>query len=174
MAATALVELEPPRGSIEWLSHDALRDRLEEEVARAGRHGTALCCLLVDVQDLEDVRRAHGARLAADALAYVELALRCELRRFDRVGRAGESELLLVVLPGADAARGELVARRLLGRLRALKLEVDGVRRPLRFAVGLASWRVGMSSATLLADLCAAVGPGVSGVPHAGAAAKFL
>jgi diguanylate cyclase (GGDEF)-like protein len=133
----------------------ALRDRLEEEVARAGRHGTALACLLLDVEDLREVRRAHGALLAEQALAYVELALRAELRRFDRVGRVGAGELL-VVLPGADGPRGEVVARRLLARLRAVRLEEGGVRRPLRFAIGLASWREGMSAATLLAALRAA------------------
>jgi diguanylate cyclase (GGDEF)-like protein len=130
----------------------ALRDRLEEEVARAGRHGTALACLLLDVEDLREVRRAHGALLAEQALAYVELALRGELRRFDRVGRVGAGELL-VLLPGADGPRGEVVARRLLARLRAVRLEEGGVRRPLRFAIGLASWREGMSAAALLAEL---------------------
>jgi GGDEF domain-containing protein len=156
-----------PRGSVEYLAPDALCDRLEEEVNRAGRHGTALCCLLVDVEDLRDVRRAYGERLAAQALAYVELALRCELRRFDRVGPAGAGELLLIVLPGADAARGEVVARRLLVRLRALKLESGGVRRPLRFAVGLASWRAGMSAAALLDALRAAgVGRAGAGAPR--------
>ncbi len=133
----------------------ALRDRLEEEVARAGRHGTALACLLLDVEDLREVRRAHGALLAEQALAYVELALRGELRRFDRVGRVSAGELL-VVLPGADGPRGEVVARRLLARLRAVRLEEGGVRRPLRFAIGLASWREGMSAAALLAALRAA------------------
>ncbi len=70
------------------------------------RHGTALSCLLLDIADLPALRRAHGELLAERVLAYVELALRRELRRFDRVGRASEGELL-VVLPGADApARG--------------------------------------------------------------------
>jgi GGDEF domain-containing protein len=140
------------RGSIEYLSASALGERLEEEVSRAGRHGTPLSCLLLDVEDLREVQRAHGSYLAEQALAYIELALRCELRRFDRVGRASAGELL-VLLPGADGPRGEVVARRMLARLRSIKIEAGGVRRPLRFAVGLAPWREGMSAAALLADL---------------------
>jgi diguanylate cyclase (GGDEF)-like protein len=143
---------EPARAGGSALSEPALRDRLEEEVARAGRYGTALACLLVDVEDLQEVRRVYGELLAEQALAYVELALRCELRCFDRVGGVGGSELL-VVLPGADGPRGEVVARRLLARLRAVKLQESGVRRPLRFAIGLAQWREGMSAAALLAAL---------------------
>jgi diguanylate cyclase (GGDEF)-like protein len=153
MAASPPDDLEaPPWGAIEYLAPPALARRLEEEINRAGRHATALSCLLLDVEDLREVRRAHGEQLAEQALAYVQLALRRELRRFDRVGRLEHSELL-VVLPGADGPRAEAVARRLLNRLRAVKLEADGERRSLRFAIGLASWQEGMSAAALLADL---------------------
>ncbi len=155
-----------PRGSIEYLTASALRERLEEEVNRAGRHGTTLSCLLLDIEDLQEVRRAHGEELAERALAYVELALRRELRRFDRVGRSEEGELL-VVLPGADGARGEVVARRVLRRLRTIKLETGGERRSLRVTVGLAQWRKGMSACALLEDLYSVAGRERIGFPDA-------
>jgi diguanylate cyclase (GGDEF)-like protein len=145
----------PSGGSSEHLSAPALRERLEEEVNRAGRHGTALSCLLIDIEDLRDIQRLHGSELAERALAYVGLALRRELRRFDRVGRLSEDELL-VLLPGADGPRGEIVARRVLGRLHAVKLEAGGARRALRVAVGLAVWREGTSVGRLVADTHAA------------------
>jgi diguanylate cyclase (GGDEF)-like protein len=148
----------PRRGSIEYLSGPALRERLEEEVNRAGRHGTALSCLLIEIEDLREVRRAHGEVLADGVLAYVELALRRELRRFDRVGRETESELA-VVLPGADGPRGEVVARRVLSRLRSIKLEAGEERRALRVTVGLAQWREGMSAHALLNGAKAATRP---------------
>ncbi len=138
-----------PRGSIDYLSERALHARLEEEVNRAGRHNTALCCLRLVLDDLPALRRAHGDALAERVLAYVELALRRELRRFDRVGRPSESELL-IVLPGADSRRGEIVARRVLARLRSVKLEFAGARHPLRVAVTLAAWQAEMSAAALL------------------------
>ncbi len=158
MAATNS-DADPLRGPLDYLSASALRERLEEEVLRAGRHGTPLSCLLLDIEDLRDVQRTYGPLLAEQVAAYVELALRCELRRFDRVGRSAEGELL-VVLPGADGPRGEVVARRMLGRLRALKLEAGGERRSLRFAVGLAPWREGMSALALLARAHAAANRG--------------
>jgi diguanylate cyclase (GGDEF)-like protein len=161
----------PLRGSIEYLSGPALRERLEEEVNRAGRHGTALSCLLVDIEDLREVQRAHGEQLAEQVLAYVELALRRELRRFDRVGRPEEGELL-IVLPGADGPRGEVVARRVLGRLRAIKLEAGGERRSLRVTVGLAPWREGMSAHALLSDVRTAMHPERAEINQARAAAS--
>jgi diguanylate cyclase (GGDEF)-like protein len=147
----------PAGGSIEYLSALALQERVREEVNRAGRHGTALSCLLLDIEDLAEIERMHGPDLAARALAYAGLALRRELRRFDRVGRPSGCELL-VVLPGADGPRGEIVARRVLRRLRAIKLETHGERRALRMAVGLAAWHEGMSAERLVAEARAALG----------------
>jgi diguanylate cyclase (GGDEF)-like protein len=145
----------PRRGSIEALSGDALSERLEEEVNRAARHGTALSCLLLDLEDLPALALVHGEEFLERALAYVELALRRELRRFDRVGRPSEGELL-VVLPGADGPHAEVVARRVLARLRSIKLEEAGRRRALHVAIGLAPRRDGMSAGALLGHARAA------------------
>lgn len=141
----------PPRPAGDCLSAPALLERLEEEIARAERHATALGCLLVDLEDLATIARAHGEELAERALAYVGVALRREFRRFDRVGRPTDSEFV-VVLPGADAERGELVARRTLSRLHAIKLEADGRRRALQVSVGIAAWRKGLSPEQLIAE----------------------
>lgn len=140
---------------IDCLSAGALEDRLEEEINRAGRHGTPLSCLLVAIEDLKELASQHGRELPEQTLAYAGPALLRELRRFDRVGRPSETELL-VVLPGADGPRGEIVARRVISRLRAIKIEADGVRRPLRVSVGLAAWHADLSGEQLLAQTRAA------------------
>jgi diguanylate cyclase (GGDEF)-like protein len=127
----------------------ALGERLEEEIARAERHGTQLSCLLVVVEGLPEMQRRYGSGLGEQAFSHLARALRGELRRFDQVGRPSERELL-VVLPGADSTRGEIVARRALGRLRTIKIEADGERRALPIAIGLAAWRNGLSAAALL------------------------
>jgi len=137
------------------LSASALDERLDEEIGRAERHGTQLSCLLVVIENLEDFSREHGSELSGQTLAYVGAALQRELRRFDRVGRASERELL-IVLPGADGPRGEIVARRVLDRVRTIKVEADGTRRPLRISVGLASWQQDSSAHDLLARARAA------------------
>ena len=90
-----------PLERIDCLSAFALQDRLEEEINRAGRHGTPLSCLLVAIEDLAELASRHGRELGEQALAYAGPALLGELRRFDRVGRPSDTELL-VVLPGAD------------------------------------------------------------------------
>src|SRR6478609_6899057 len=119
----------------ETLTSAELTARLDEEVNRADRHHTALSCVLVSLDDVERLVRTHGEELPAQALAYMGAALGRELRRFDRVGHAAAGELL-VVLPGADEQRGEIVARRALARMHAVKIEMNGKRSPLRVSMG--------------------------------------
>jgi len=140
-----------------WLAAEALQQRLEEEISRAERHRTPLSCLLVAVENLAELAGEHGA-LREEALEYLAAALERELRRFDAVGRPREPELL-ILLPGADDARAEIVARRVLERLRAIKVEVGGTRSALRLAVGLAAWREGIT-ATALVDAARAAAYG--------------
>jgi diguanylate cyclase (GGDEF)-like protein len=144
-----------PPGRTACLSAPALQQLLEEEIKRAERHDTALSCLLVVIDNLDELSREHGSELPEQTLAYVGGALRRELRQFDRVGRPSDSELL-IVLPGADGPRGEIVARRVLDRLRTIKVEAEGIRRPLRVSVGLASWREDDSGEDLLSQTRAA------------------
>jgi diguanylate cyclase (GGDEF)-like protein len=127
-------------GGVDWLETSALSERLDEEISRAERHGTELSCLLVAIDNLDDMAREHGSELREQTLGYVAGALRRELRRFDRIGRPSDSELL-IVLPGADGPRGEMVARRVIDRLRTIKVEARGARRPLQISIGLAAWR---------------------------------
>jgi diguanylate cyclase (GGDEF)-like protein len=144
-----------PPGRASYLSASLLAERLEEEVNRASRDGTPLSCLLVVIDNLEELSREHGGDLQEQTLTYVAEALTRGLRNFDRIGRPSGSELL-VVLPGADGPRGEVVARRVLRRLRTIKLETDGTRRPLSVSVGLAAWREDVSGQDLLAQTRAA------------------
>lgn len=131
------------------LSPAATGERLEEEINRAARHGMPLSCLVVTVGNLRELTREHGEELSEQTLSYIGRALAPQLRNFDRIGRPGEFELL-VMLPGADGPRGEIVARRALARLRTIKVEADGERQSLDISIGLATWRPQESSEDLL------------------------
>lgn len=175
-----------PPGVLECLGPAATRERLDEEINRAERYGSGLSCLLVRIENLEQMAREHGAELREQTVAYVAGALRRELRRFDRIGqiedghepdehdaRGGHHERgprrdLLIILPGADSAHGEAVARRALERMRTIKVEAGGARRPLEISVGLAAWRRDTSADELLAQARAAVSSinGDSASPH--------
>jgi diguanylate cyclase (GGDEF)-like protein len=140
-----------PQGQGTGLSASALQERLRQEIALAEREGNSLSCLLVTIEDIDELARRYGSELADHALEQVEAALRGELRRSDAIGRPSHRELL-VVLPGADGPRGEIVAKRVLDRLRRLEVEAEGVGRPVRISVALATWRAGLTGEDLLAQ----------------------
>ncbi len=139
--------------------------RLQEEIGRAERFGTRLSCLLVVIDNLDQMARDHGGELREQAIVYVAGALQRELRRFDRVGRIGGDEDttedrgrdLLIVLPGADGPRGEIVARRALERLHTIKIEADGTRQALEISVGLAAWKGDVSADAMVGHARAAL-----------------
>jgi diguanylate cyclase (GGDEF)-like protein len=139
------------RRATQFLSRAGLIARLEEEINRAGRHATALCCLLVQLDDLKQIERVHGGAISQELVDYTSTTLRCEFRRFDRLGEAGEGEFM-ALLPGADGLRSEIVARRVLRRLRAIKIEADDRRQPMRISVSLAVWREGLTAEGLIAQ----------------------
>ena len=148
-------------GSVVCLSSTALQERLEEEINRARRHDTQLSCLLLRIDRLEELSQIgqqseQASELPAQTLSYVGGALRQELRSFDRIGRLSDSELL-IALPGADGPRAEAVGRRVLDRLRTIKVEAEGRRRPLGFSVALAAWHGRLSGEELLAQTRAAL-----------------
>jgi hypothetical protein len=155
MAATDpnLRSQEPRQGGAETLPAGAMDERLDEEIARAERHGTGLSCLLVLIEEGDGLE--FPGELPANAIDYVAAAVRRELRRFDRVGRASERELL-ILLPGAGSPLGEVVARRVLERLRTIKVEAQGARRPLQVSLGLAAWSRDMTAPELIARARAA------------------
>jgi diguanylate cyclase (GGDEF)-like protein len=174
MAASDSTSSFPPTspGAFDWPRAVELDERLLEEIGRAERHGTPLSCLLVVVDNLEEMAGEHGGELREQTMVYIAGALRREIRRFDRVGMPSDRELL-IVLPGADGPRGEMVARRVLDRLRSIKVEVRGQRQALRISVGLAAWQAQATPATLLARARAAAkrqsgngGPHGAGLPE--------
>ena len=116
-------------GSVRVAARGRAGRRLGEDIGRAERHGTHLSCLLIVVENLEELAGEHGGELREQTMAYMAGALRSDLRRFDRVGMPSDRELL-IVLPGADGPRGEIVARRVLDRLRAIKVEATANGRP--------------------------------------------
>jgi diguanylate cyclase (GGDEF)-like protein len=171
MAASDSNPHTPPGPESGPSSAEALIERLHQEINRAGRHATPLCCLLVTIGNLEELAREHGGELSERTLAYVSTALRRQLRDFDTIGQLSDSELL-VMLPGADGPHGEVVARRVLDRLRTIKVEADGKRQPLRISVGLAAWHEALNEHDLLAQARAAARTGATEASSSGATAS--
>lgn len=143
------------RRPTKFLSRSELIDRLEEEINRASRHSTSLCCLLLRLENIEKIQSAHGSEFSERLVGYAGATLRAEFRRYDRLGEIGDGEFM-VLLPGVDGLRGEVVARRVLSRLRAIKIAVEDQRLALRVSISVVFWRREQTAEQFVADVRAA------------------
>jgi diguanylate cyclase (GGDEF)-like protein len=123
LAAHAAIALENARlhriverqALVDGLTGIANRRQCEEamttEIARADRLGSTLTLVLADLDDFKAVNDAHGHAVGDDVLRKFAAALRSTVRDSDLAGRWGGEEFLLL-LPGADATGGALLADR--------------------------------------------------------------
>jgi diguanylate cyclase (GGDEF)-like protein len=119
----------PPGGLHELLVNDPLtglatRTRVEQEIARevsrSQRTRTALSCVLIDVDNLDDVVDTLGRAIADEILQRITRVLNTSIRGSDLAARWGIEEFLLL-LPGVPREGARTVAERVRVRVQQLR-----------------------------------------------------
>jgi diguanylate cyclase (GGDEF)-like protein len=124
-----------------------LEERLVQEVHRAVRGGHRLSVLLVDAIGLKSVNDSLGHRVGDELLLALSSQMRGVCRRQDVACRFGGDEFV-IIMPDTGLAEAEVVARRLLDRLRVATDRWGG---GIQVTVGVASLpEHGESAGTLL------------------------
>lgn len=113
----------------------AFTSRLEEELARAGRHGSHLALVLIDVDDFKAINDGNGHAAGDEVLAVLGAVLSGDARSEDVAARLGGDEFaLLLVETGAEEAAA--VAGRIEERF---LVATSAVGMPVRISTGVAS-----------------------------------
>ena len=142
------------------LNHGAMLARLDEEIDRASRQGTALSVLLLDLDDFKSVNDTHGHTTGDGLLREVGVTLCREFRSFDQVARYGGDEFL-VVLPNVRGPRTEVAASRAVELMRRVRFErPDGAKQGITVSVGAAEWCEGETAGDLLKKASSAMRQG--------------
>ncbi len=143
---TDLVRSDPLTGA---LNRRGLEERMQAELARAGRHGGPLALALLDLDQFAATNNQFGHAGGDAVLCHLVDMCRLLLRASDGIARLGGDEFVVLLpdTPGADAMATLLrLQRSLANRV----LEVQGQRVPVQFSAGLAQWKPGEEADALL------------------------
>lgn len=116
----------------------AILDFLEQELARRARRGDPVSLMMIDVDRFKSVNDEHGHLAGDAAFRIVARRLRKKLRTYDRLGRYGGDEVL-VVLPGCGAGEAAVVAERLRASVSDQPIRLGGKTVRLTLSIGVAS-----------------------------------
>ncbi|GGY23572.1 sensor domain-containing diguanylate cyclase [Pseudoduganella albidiflava] len=124
-------------------------DSLERLLDTAQRHGEPLALMLVDADHFKRVNDEHGHPAGDEVLRRLGAMLLEETRDGDVAARYGGEEFI-VALPRTDAPAALAVAGRMLARMRAMRVPVDGGTLTVTVSIGLAAARPGEAVAEII------------------------
>lgn len=105
------------------LNRAAIMDSLHQELDRAAREAKPLGVLLCDIDHFKRVNDTWGHPAGDAVLREVAQRLRSSLRSYDKIGRYGGEEFLLV-LPACDRCSGLALAERLRRSIEATPVSI--------------------------------------------------
>lgn len=122
---------------------------LAAEVRRAQRYQRSLSILMIDIDDFKKINDAFGHQMGDEVLRHVARILKRNLRTEDMPARYGGDEIV-VVLPETNERGALVVAERLRRQLENSVVRYGGNEVKVRFSIGVAEFKQGMSSTELL------------------------
>jgi diguanylate cyclase (GGDEF)-like protein len=129
------------------LSRRALIEALDAEVARAKRYGSALTCLMLDLDHFKTINDSYGHQCGDKVLRRIARVFSEQCRTNDHVGRYGGEEFL-IILPETPIDAGTVFAERV--RLKVAETALDKIEGHITVSIGVAEWLDGDGSASKL------------------------
>ncbi|MBY0431475.1 MAG: diguanylate cyclase, partial [Rhodospirillales bacterium] len=131
------------------LTHTAFKDALDHEVASATRGGRSLCLAMVDIDHFKSINDSHGHPVGDVVIKSLARLLRNRTRTSDHVGRFGGEEFG-VALPGASLSDAVSLLESLRETFSHLQHRSGGGLFRTAFSAGVAEWRSGERTASLI------------------------
>lgn len=129
------------------LSRRALVEVRDAEVARAKRYGSALTCLMLDLDHFKTINDTYGHQCGDKVLRRIARVISEQCRTSDHVGRYGGEEFL-IILPETPIDAATVLAERV--RLKIAETTLDEIEEHITVSIGVAEWFDADDSATKL------------------------
>lgn len=133
-AADRLSRLATRDGLTGLLNRAGMKERIDAEMRRQGRHPSPLSLLVLDVDRMKAINDRHGHGAGDAALRHVAEAIARSVRAFDSAGRWGGDEFLVLA---PQTAAPDAVA--LASRIRAAASATTAGTPPVAVSIGIAS-----------------------------------
>jgi diguanylate cyclase (GGDEF)-like protein len=121
----------------------AIHDFLMHEASRAGREQAPIGVVLADIDHFKLINDTYGHFVGDVVLRQVADRLRSELRDYDRIGRYGGEEFL-IVLPGCGADDAVRQAERLRRAVQHSPFATSGAKLTVTISAGVAVEQAGL------------------------------
>lgn len=120
------------------LNRGAILDALQHELHRAAREGGATATMLLDIDHFKRVNDTHGHLVGDAVLREIARRVQTTLRPYDRVGRFGGEEFVVLITHG-DSGQSELIAERIRSAAASEPVEMPGgAPVPVTVSIGIA------------------------------------
>ena len=134
------------------LNRRAIEEYAEAEFSIASRKERAMSVILVDIDHFKNVNDQFGHKFGDHTLQQVAKVLTNNLRNYDRVGRWGGEEFVLI-LPDTQLKDAATVAERVRVQMAQMKISLeDGGTFSVHISLGVACTASQFSSLTKLID----------------------
>jgi len=130
----------------------AIEEYAEAEFNRTSRRENALSVIMLDIDHFKNINDQYGHKAGDHALRQVAQTLTEDLRKYDRVGRWGGEEFILI-LPDIHPDEAVAVAERIRAQIAELQIYLEDVEPfSLQASLGVASNDVHFPSLSKLID----------------------
>ena len=121
------------------LNRGAIIDAIKAEVSRSQRTREPLSWVLLDIDHFKQVNDTHGHVVGDHVLREVARRLTSQLRAYDRLGRYGGEEFL-VLLPQTSPDQVEAIVERIRHSVADAPFDTPSGPIPVTISLGVASW----------------------------------
>lgn len=116
-------------------NHSKILDFFEEEIQRGNRDNLPTGIIMADIDHFKRINDNYGHQIGDQALFEVSNRLKAAIRRYDKIGRYGGDEML-VVLPSCRDQNLIRVAHRLCSSVNKEKIKTEGGFLDITISVG--------------------------------------
>lgn len=116
------------------LNREAILQVLEEEQSRCEREKCIYSTIMVDIDDFKYINDNYGHQIGDKVLVEITHRIKMNLRKYDKIGRYGGDEIL-IVLPNCCSMELETIAQRLCKAVNTQQIET--AQGPIKVTISL-------------------------------------